>query len=304
MNELITQPDDKLQVTSYIGKEWFEQLAEECKAIITEAVFNSRWGLVEGYWKLGERIEHEVRTRPINLIQLFADLQKTISKSTSLFYRAHQAYINYPDIQTLPEGKNITWNKLITKYLPEPKDTLLPPPTLPEGKFRTIVIDPPWPMEFMQLEMRPNQVEMPYPTMSIEEIKSLPVIDKANEDCNLFLWTTHKFLPISFEIMNGWGFEYHVCFTWDKTNGRSLFGFNRRTEFCLYGHRGKITVNQRGNFIDTIFTEKLREHSRKPVIFDDMLRSNTPEPRLEWFSREKKEGFISYGNEVEKYGNE
>lgn len=142
---------------------------------------------------------------------------------------------------------------------------------------------------------------MPYPILSIDKIKELPIKQMAADDCNLFLWTTHKFLPDCFGILEAWGFEYHVLLTWDKTNGRSLFGFNRRTEFVVYAHRGKITVNQRGKFIDTIFVEKLREHSRKPDIFYDILRTNTPEPRIDIFSREKREGFDQWGNETEKF---
>ena len=38
---------------------WYQDLVEECKAIITEAVFTSRWALVEGYWNLGKRITEE-----------------------------------------------------------------------------------------------------------------------------------------------------------------------------------------------------------------------------------------------------
>ena len=41
--------------------------------------------------------------------------------------------------------------------------------------YRTIVIDPPWPMEKIKRDVRPNQVEMDYKTMSIEEIKEFPV---------------------------------------------------------------------------------------------------------------------------------
>ena len=37
-------------------EEWYELLVDDCKAIITEAVFTSRWALVEGYHLLGERI--------------------------------------------------------------------------------------------------------------------------------------------------------------------------------------------------------------------------------------------------------
>ena len=37
-------------------EEWYQALIEDCKAIIVEAVFNSRWALVEGYHQVGERI--------------------------------------------------------------------------------------------------------------------------------------------------------------------------------------------------------------------------------------------------------
>ena len=109
------------QSTTYIEEEWFEYFAEECKAIIVEAVFNSRWALVKGYWTLGKRIEKEVRTRPINVIQLLQDLAKTISKSYRTFYYAHELFKKYPKLDLLPEGKSISMNKLITLYLPHPK---------------------------------------------------------------------------------------------------------------------------------------------------------------------------------------
>jgi len=37
-------------------EQWYENLIDDCKSIITEATFNSRWALVEGYHLLGERI--------------------------------------------------------------------------------------------------------------------------------------------------------------------------------------------------------------------------------------------------------
>jgi N6-adenosine-specific RNA methylase IME4 len=201
--------------------------------------------------------------------------------------------------ELLSKAKELSRSDLIEEVSQyKPQVPVLPPP---KGKYNTIVIDPPWPVEFMVMENRPNQTEMPYPTMTIEKIMEFPLADIAADDCNLFMWTTQTYLPISFEILETWGFKYHVCLTWDKTNGRSLFGFNRRTEFVLYAYKGKITVNQRGKFIDTVFTEKLREHSRKPDIFYEMIKENTPEPRIDVFSREKREGFDQWGNETEKF---
>ena len=34
----------------------------------------------------------------------------------------------------------------------------------PQGKYRTIVIDPPWDMEKIQRDLAPNQVDFDYPT--------------------------------------------------------------------------------------------------------------------------------------------
>lgn len=50
-------------------------MVEECKAIMTEAVFNSRWALVEGYWLLGKRIDldfliYNYKTRRIMFVEV------------------------------------------------------------------------------------------------------------------------------------------------------------------------------------------------------------------------------------------
>src|SRR3990167_10597794 len=126
------------------NQEWYNELVEECKAIITEAVFTSRWALVEGYWNLGKRIRED------KLAQEYAkgnktfvqDLGQKLGTSSSTIYYALQAYDKYSELGKIPEGKNITWNKLITQYLPAPKDK--PTPELPKGKYNIIYADPPW----------------------------------------------------------------------------------------------------------------------------------------------------------------
>ena len=46
------------------------------------------------------------------------DLSKNIRVGERDIYRSLQFYDKYPELNELPEGKNITWNKLVTKYLP------------------------------------------------------------------------------------------------------------------------------------------------------------------------------------------
>lgn len=44
--------------------------------------------------------------------------------------------------------------------------------TIPtNGKYRTIVVDPPWPIEEIQLRARSKEDITPYPTLSLQAIK-------------------------------------------------------------------------------------------------------------------------------------
>ena len=49
------------------------------------------------------------------------------------------------------------------------------------------------------------------------------------------------------------------------------------------------------------FSGKVREHSRKPDEFYDLVRRASPGPRIDIFSREKRDGFDQYGHEVGKF---
>jgi hypothetical protein len=75
-------------------------------------------------------------------------------------------------------------------------------PALPPDHHRTIVIDPPWPMEKVLREVRPNQIDFDYATM-IDEIKALKEKLPAAEDCHLFMWTTQKFLRLPLRFHDG-----------------------------------------------------------------------------------------------------
>ena len=89
------------------------------------------------------------------------------------------------------------------------------PPKKPDGLYEVIVIDPPWPMEKVERECRPNQVQsLDYPVMTEDELKSfnLPLAS----DCHVWLWTTHKFLPMAFRLLEHWQLKYVCCFTWHK----------------------------------------------------------------------------------------
>ena len=102
-------------------REEYPQLAEDIDAIIDKAVFNSRMELIEGYWEVGQRIRQFKQGSVTTLLQ---DLALDIGKSERTLWYAVQFYDKFPNLQlvgSLEEGKNLSWNKIITKYLPDGK---------------------------------------------------------------------------------------------------------------------------------------------------------------------------------------
>jgi len=176
---------------------------------------------------------------------------------------------------------------------------------VPDKKYRCIVIDPPWPTKFITRTKRPDQFGIAYPTMSLEDIKNHPLgkdssIEKlAYKDCHLYLWTTHSFLPYCFEIVKAWGFEYKCLMTWIKNVGMTPMSWMYSTEHVLFCTKGNLPLLRRGMRLD--FAAKVREHSRKPDEFYELVKKASPEPRIDIFSREKRDGFDSWGKESTKF---
>ena len=121
----------------------------------------------------------------------------------------------------------------IVKDPTDPKPVETPP--LPDGKYHCLVVDPPWPVQRIDRDERPNQTaSWDYATMTIDEIKAFDVSPVANPDgCHLYLWTTHKFLPDALCIMAEWGFKYQCLLTWVKNVGVTPFTWMYSTELVL-----------------------------------------------------------------------
>lgn len=180
---------------------------------------------------------------------------------------------------------------------PEPVPKPVPPPP---GRYRCIIIDPPWPMKKIERDERPNQgVELDYPVMSLDEIadeKHVPVRTLADKDCHIYLWVTHKFMPAGLDLLTGWGFNYQCVMTWRKNVGITPFSWMYDTEHVLFGRRGNLPLDQMG--LRLSFDAPVQRHSRKPDVFYERVISASPGPRVEMFSRTPREGFTVWGNEV------
>lgn len=174
-------------------------------------------------------------------------------------------------------------------------------PPLPDGQYGVIVIDPPWQMEKIERDVRPNQVSFDYPTMDEAELAAFDVPSIAASDCHLYCWTTHKHLPMALRLVEAWGFRYVMTHVWHKPGGFQPIGLPQyNCEFVIYARKGSPKfVDTKGFF--ACFEAPRREHSRKPDEFYDLIRRVTDGPRIDVFSREARDGFDQFGNEVAKF---
>jgi len=138
--------------------------------------------------------------------------------------------------------------------------------------------------------------------MTIEEISSLPIRNIADNNCELYLWTTQKYLPCVFEVMKRWGFKYCQTLIWCKMpRGTGQGGmFCPTTEFLILGRKGRMPLQKKR--IDSTWWKIKRphnSHSSKPQFFRELIQQTTYSPRIELFAREKTPGWDVWGNEVE-----
>jgi len=171
-------------------------------------------------------------------------------------------------------------------------------PSFPDKKYCCLVIDPPWPIQKIEREVRPNQgLELDYPTMTLEEITSLRISDLADSNgCHVYLWVTHKFLPEGLRLFEKWGVKYQCVLTWVKPTGMTPFSWMYNTEHVLFGRIGSLSLLKLGMKLS--FQESVKKHSQKPDKFYEIVSKVSPEPRLELFARQKRVGFEVWGNEV------
>ncbi len=166
-------------------------------------------------------------------------------------------------------------------------------------EYDVVVIDPPWEYN-RSYDPNYSRVANPYPSMSLEEIKNIKI--PASNNSVLWLWTTHAYLFESKKILENWGFEYKATLVWDKEKIGMGHWLRMQCEFCLLGIKGKPVYNNT-KYRD-IITEKGREHSRKPEIFYKMVEDICIGTKLNYFSRENRKGWFSFGNDINKFSNE
>ncbi|WP_314158295.1 MT-A70 family methyltransferase [Actinomyces oris] len=177
-----------------------------------------------------------------------------------------------------------------------------------EGGFQTVLADPPWRFTNRTGKVAPEHRRLGrYGTMSLEEIKELPVGDVTAVNAHLYLWVPNALLPEGLEVMQAWGFRYVSNIIWAKRrkdggpDGRGVgFYFRNVTEPILFGVKGSLRTLAPGRSTVNMIETRKREHSRKPDEQYDLIESCSPGPYLEMFARYAQPGWSVWGNESDE----
>jgi N6-adenosine-specific RNA methylase IME4 len=172
----------------------------------------------------------------------------------------------------------------------------------PNKKYSIIYADPPW--SYADRSCNGNAAAH-YSTMSIEDIKRLPISEICNDDCVLFMWATYPLLPEALETVASWGFKFKsIAFQWVKQNksGNGFFyGLGRwtrgNTEPCLLAVRGK--PKRISASVHQLIVSPIRGHSQKPIeARDKIVQLMGDVPRIELFARDSAIGWDCWGDQA------
>ena len=167
------------------------------------------------------------------------------------------------------------------------------PPSLPEGIFDVVLVDPPW-QYYFPLRGAPDAH---YPTMKKEDILELelPVAD----DSILFLWSTNPHLENALDIVREWGFTYKTNLVWVKDKIGTGYYVRGKHELLLIATKGKIPPPIEENRFPSVLYAPRKEHSTKPDEVYNYIEVMYPNRRyLELFARNPRENWTSWGLEI------
>ena len=178
-------------------------------------------------------------------------------------------------------------------------------------KFKTVYVDPPWQFANRSGKIAPENKKLTrYETMSLDDIKSLPVSEITEDEAHLYLWVPNALLPEGLEVMKEWGFTYKTNLIWEKIrkdgkpDGRGVgFYFRNVTEVLLFGVKTKrksdtFRTLQPGRSQVNLLRSMKREHSRKPDEFITLIEACSPGPYIELFARGTRPGWTLWGDQA------
>lgn len=178
------------------------------------------------------------------------------------------------------------------------------------SEYKTVVVDPPW------LELGGGKckrgADKHYDCASWQV--ALAVINQQRfdiaRDSILLCWVTDNFLLDGIKLVDALGYKYKRTLVWVKAVQTQSGGFTKQCfglgqylrgehELCLVCGRGRsIGLVQRRDVGSVLLAQKTH-HSAKPDEFYKLAESLFPGPRLDVFARRRRDGWDSFGDEID-----
>jgi N6-adenosine-specific RNA methylase IME4 len=188
-------------------------------------------------------------------------------------------------------------------------------PDLPLKKYDVIYADPPWDyggkMQFDKSSKKSEEMDwgrnifissanFKYPTLKSSELKKIPILEIASDDCLLFMWVTNPHLAQGIALGESWGFEYRtVAFIWDKmvhNPGKYTMSY---CELCLVFKRGKIPSPRGSRNEKQLIRSPRGAHSAKPQEVREAIERMFPtQSKIELFARGRPKNWDVWGLDV------
>jgi N6-adenosine-specific RNA methylase IME4 len=189
---------------------------------------------------------------------------------------------------------------------------------LPRNHYQVVLADPPWRFLTRSEKGLGKSPDRHYRTMTLDEVKALPVRDVCAKNAVLFLWIIDTHAEMAFEVVKAWGFKYKtVGLYWAKTtkDGKSFpigtgywtranpehaleawQGDEQEVERCILATGG--APKRQDKNVPRLMVSPRREHSRKPDETLARVERLVKGPYLEMFSRTDRPGWDCWGNQA------
>ena len=178
-------------------------------------------------------------------------------------------------------------------------------PPFPRERFGIIYADPPWDYKGQLQHAGPASGDTGgairhYSTVTLDDLKRLPVGKLAEDDCLLFLWATSPHLDQAIELGKAWGFDWAtVAFVWDKGRVNPGFYTMSQCELCLVFRRGRIPTPRGARNERQLVHAERGPHSAKPEEVRRRIERMFPEQKkIELFARREVAGWSAWGLEI------
>jgi N6-adenosine-specific RNA methylase IME4 len=177
-------------------------------------------------------------------------------------------------------------------------------------RAKAIYLDPPWHFETRSGAGDGRSANTHYTTGLIDRIMQdlAPIVAIADDDCVLLPWIVDWGMHLALELIAALGFEYKTLFlTWAKQNpsgdgwhmGQGYWT-RANPEMCLLATKGE--PKRLHADVSQLLVAPVMEHSRKPDEAYDRIERLVEGPYLECYARRPRQGWVSWGNELEFTG--